>query len=140
MLESALQAMKAHREKLLYLVVGGWNTAFQYACFSILYYLLHARLPASLIVLFAYFVSSVNGFLGFRYIVFQSSGHPGKEYLRFQIVYLPFVVANMVALPLAISYFGANAYVFQAAWAAFSVVVGYLGNRFFVFRRPGSRV
>ena len=29
-----------HREKLLYLIVGGWNTLFSYACFAVLYYLL----------------------------------------------------------------------------------------------------
>jgi len=74
MLESALKAMRAHREKLLYLVVGGWNTLFQYVSFSVLYYLLHAQLFSSVILFLSYALSSINGFLGFRYVVFKSNG------------------------------------------------------------------
>jgi len=128
-------AMRKHREKLLYLVVGGWNTIFQYLCFSLLYYLLNGVLYSSAILLISYVLSSINGFLGFRYVVFQSRGHPLAEYLRFQLVYMPLLAINLVALPLLLKYTALNAYVVQAGFAVFSVVVGYVGNKYFAFRK-----
>lgn len=133
-----LRAMRVHREKLLYLVVGGWNTLFQYVSFSLLYYLLSGWLFSSVILFLSYVLSSINGFLGFRYIVFQSRGHPLAEYARFQLVYLPLLVVNMVALPILLAYTPLNAYVVQAGFAVFSVVMGYLGNKYFAFRRPAD--
>jgi putative flippase GtrA len=130
-----LRAMRAHREKLLYLVVGGWNTLFQYVSFSLLYYLLSGWLFSSAILFISYGLSSINGFLGYRYVVFQSRGHPLAEYARFQLVYMPLLVVNLVALPLLLEYTPLNAYVVQAGFAVFSVVVGYLGNKYFAFRK-----
>jgi putative flippase GtrA len=128
-----------HREKILYLVVGFWNTIFSYASFSLLYYLLNERVFSSLILLMAYVLASVNSFLGFRFVVFQSQGHPVAEYLRFQLVYLPLLLVNAVALPLFLEYTTLNAYVVQAGFAVFAVVAGYLGNKYFTFRRRRSR-
>jgi putative flippase GtrA len=133
-----------HREKVLYLVVGVWNTLFSYACFSLLYYLFHEHVFSSVILVASYALASVNGFLGFRYIVFRSKGHPVVEYLRFQVVYLPLLVVNAVALPLFLAYTDLNAYVVQAGWAVVAVIGGYLGNKYFTFRRgvvaaPGGR-
>lgn len=130
-----LRVMRAHREKLLYLVVGGWNTLFQYVSFSLLYYLLSGSLFSSAILFISYVLSSINGFLGFRYVVFQSRGHPLAEYVRFQVVYMPLLVVNLVALPLLLEYTPLNAYVVQAGFAVFSVIVGYLGNKYFAFRK-----
>jgi len=124
-----------HREKVLYLVVGAWNTLFSYACFSLLYYLLQEHVFSSVILLVSYVLASINGFLGFRYIVFRSSGHPVAEYLRFQVVYVPLLVVNALALPLFLAYTDYNAYVVQAGWAVIAVIAGYLGNKYFTFRR-----
>jgi putative flippase GtrA len=124
-----------HREKLLYLVVGGWNTLFQYVTFAMLYYLLSAHVFSSVILFLSYALSSINGFLGFRLVVFRSHGHPLVEYLRFQLVYVPLLVLGMVVLPLMLAYTSVNAYVVQALFAVFSVVVGYVGNKYFAFRK-----
>ena len=43
----AVRHWPRHREKVMYLVVGAWNTLFAYGCFSLLYYLLHERLEPS---------------------------------------------------------------------------------------------
>jgi putative flippase GtrA len=131
--------MRAHREKLLYLVVGAWNTLFQYAVFSLLYWLLNAHLASSVIVLISYLFGSLNGFLGFKLIVFRSRQHPLREYVKFQLVYGPLLALNMVVLPLALKYSTLNAYVVQALFAVFAVVVGYLGNKHFAFRQPPPR-
>lgn len=126
-----------HRERGLYLVVGGWNTLFTYACFSLLYYLLHTSVHPSIILALTYFISSINGFTCFRYLVFKPIRHPLREYLRYQAVYLPLLAINMVVLPLALAHTHLNAYVVQALFAVFAVVVGYLGNKYFAFRKAG---
>jgi putative flippase GtrA len=125
----------AHRDKMLYLLVGGWNTLFQWTTFSALYYLLGGFLFSSWILVITKVFASLNGFLCYRYIVFGSRDHPVKEFLRFQLVYLPLFLVNLVVLPLALAYTSLNAYVVQAMFAAFSVIVGFLGNKYFTFRK-----
>jgi putative flippase GtrA len=122
----------------MYLVVGGWNSFFAYACFSVLYYFLSDRLVPSLILVLAYAVASVNGYLTFRYLVFAPVRNALVEYLRYQAVYLPILAVNAVALPLALSYTSLSAYVIQALLAIFAVVAAYIGNKYFAFRKPAT--
>ena len=125
-----------HRQKAMYLLVGGWNSFVSYACFSLLYYFLNNRLVPSLILVLAYAVASVNGYLTFRYFVFTPVRNALVEYLRYQAVYLPILAVNAVALPLALSYTSLSAYAIQALFAVFAIVASYLGNKYFAFRKP----
>jgi putative flippase GtrA len=125
-----------HRQKVMYLVVGGWNSVFTYACFAIFYHLLSDRLAPSVILTIAFAVASVNGYLTFRYLVFGPTRHPVVEYLRYQAVYLPILGVNLVVLPLALMYTTLNAYIVQALFAVFAVVASYIGNRYFTFSKP----
>jgi putative flippase GtrA len=133
-----LGAWRRYRQQILYLVVGGWNTAFTYTCFSLLYYLLHASVYPSIILALTYVIASVNGFVCFRYLVFKPVRHPLLEYARYQAVYLPLLAINMVVLPLALAYTHLNAYAVQALFAVFAIVAGYLGNKYFAFRKVGD--
>ena len=124
-----------HRDKVLYLVVGGWNTVFQYAVFSACWYFLHDAWHPDAILLLAYLIASVNGFLCFRYIVFKPASHPLLEYAKYQAIYLPMLLINMVILPLLLKHTSLNAYVIQALWGVVAVILGYVGNKYFTFRR-----
>ena len=115
--------------------MGAWNTLFTYASFSLLYYLLHAHVHPSAILALAYVVASINGFLGFRYLVFKPAGNGLVEYAKYQVVYLPILVLNMIGLPLALQHTSLNAYAIQALFAVFAVIASYLGNKYFTFRR-----
>src|SRR5450759_220298 len=132
----ALQNWPRHREKVMYLVVGAWNTLFTYACFAVLYYFLHERLASWAILTIVWAVASVNGYLTFRYLVFTPVRHPVVEYVRYQAVYLPILAVNLVALPLAMTYTNLSAYVVQALLAIFVGVTAYVGNKHFAFRKP----
>lgn len=131
----ARQSWPHHREKVMYLVVGGWNSFVAYACFFVLFFLLHERLAPSVILVVAYLVASVNGYLTFRYLVFTPVRHPIVEYVRYQAVYLPILAVNIVALPLALAYTNLSAYVVQGLLGIFAVVAGYIGNKYFAFRK-----
>ena len=137
--ERATNLLNAHREKLLYLVVGGWNVLFQYGVFSLCWYLLSPVWPPIPILLTAYLIGSVNGFLGFRYVVFQPASHPLLEYLKFQVVYLPLLLLNLVGLPLMLAHTDLSAYVIQALFGVFGIVAAYIGNKYFTFRKLTRR-
>jgi putative flippase GtrA len=134
----ALQNWPRHRQKAVYLVVGGWNSFVAYGCFFVLYYLLNERLAPSVILAIAYAVASVNGYLTFRYFVFTPVRSALVEYLRYQAVYLPILAVNLVALPVALTYTSLSAYVVQALLAIFAVIAAYIGNKYFAFRKPAS--
>ncbi len=131
----ARAAWTGHRDKFLYLVVGGWNTLFTYISFAVLFYLLNPYLHPSVILVLGYLAASINGFIGFRYIVFGSTGHPFREYSKYQVVYLPLLLGNMILLPLMLEHTSLNAYVIEALYGVLSVVLGYVGNKYFTFRR-----
>jgi putative flippase GtrA len=135
----ALQNWPRHRQKAMYLVVGGWNSLFTYGCFAILYYLLNERLAPAAILIMVWAIASVNGYLTFRYLVFAPVRHPVVEYLRYQAIYLPILAVNVVALPLALAYTNLSAYVIQALLSVFAVVAAYVGNKYFAFRKPKTK-
>jgi putative flippase GtrA len=135
---SALRNWPRHRQKVRYLLVGGWNTLVWYACFALFYYLLQKRLPPSAILVIAYAVASMNGYLTFRYLVFAPVRHPVVEYLRYQAVYLPILALNLVVLPLALT-INVNPFVAQGLCSAFALVAAYIGNKYFAFDRPKMR-
>lgn len=135
----ALRNRPRHRQQVIYLVVGGWNSAFTFGAFALLYYFFNERLAPSAILTMVWAVASVNGYLTFRYLVFMPVRHPVIEYLRYQAVYLPILAVNLVALPLALTYTNLSAYTIQALLSVFAVVAAYVGNKYFAFRKPKTR-
>jgi len=123
------------KERVLYVVVGGWNSVFQYAVFASLVYLLSGHVPVWVVLPIAYVIGSINGFLCFKYIVFRSDGHALHEYMRFNMVYVPLLVINMVVLPMLIRAWNLNAYAVQAVLIPVFVVAGYVANKLFTFGR-----
>ena len=119
---------------MLYVVVGGWNSLFQYAVFASLVYLLSGHVPVWVVLPIAYVIGSINGFFCFKYIVFCSDGHALHEYMRFNMVYVPLLVINMVALPMLIRAWSLNAYAVQAVLIPVFVIAGYVANKLFTFR------
>jgi putative flippase GtrA len=120
----------------MYLLVGVWKTVVAFVCFSLLYYFLHQRLGTSLILVLTYLIASLNGYVSFRYLVFSPVAHPVVEYVRYQAVYFPIFLLNIIVLPLALKHSSLSAYVIQGAFACFAVVVSYLGNKYYTFRKP----
>jgi putative flippase GtrA len=130
----ALAHWPQHREKVMYLLVGGWNAFVWYAGFALLYYLLHQSLQPWVILVLAYAIATMNGYLAFRYLVFTPVRHPVVEYLRYQAVYLPILALNLVALPVALSV-NISAYVVQPVCGVVALVAAYIGNKYFTFRK-----
>jgi putative flippase GtrA len=144
--EKRLEALRDHRafglpvrfyfrrrEQLLYLVVGGWNTAFGYGVWAVLQYLLGDRLHYLVIVLIAWPIAVLNAYLGYRYLVFRSRGPILREFPRFSLVYVVTLVVNLALLPVALTLLPFNIYVVQALLTVVVVVSSYLSHRYYSF-------
>ncbi len=89
-----------HREQLLYLVVGGWNTLFGYLVWATLQFLLGDYLHYFVVIIvLAWPIAVLNAYLGYRYIVFRSHGPVLRELPRFSLVYVVTLVVNLALLP-----------------------------------------
>jgi putative flippase GtrA len=122
-----------HREQLLYLAVGGWNTVFGYGVWALLQSLLGEHLHYLVVVLIAWPIAVLNAYLGYRYLVFRSRGSIWRELPRFSLVYLATLAVNLVLLPIALQLLPFTIYVVQALLTVIVVVGSYLGHKYFSF-------
>lgn len=123
-----------HREQVLYLVVGGWNTVFGYTVWALMQVLLGDYLHYLVIVLLAWPIAVLNAYLGYRYIVFRSHGPVLRELPRFSVVYAATLVVNLVLLPIALAVLPFNIYGIQALFTVVVVVCSYLAHKYYSFR------
>ena len=130
----ARRVASRYREPIAYLIVGAWNTLFGYGVFALLYYLLRKHLHVDLVLVLSYAPSIVNAYIGYRYIVFRSTGSMKRELPRFSAVYAVTLAANLVVLPLALRLLPWNAYVVQGLFTVVIVALSYLGHKHFSFR------
>lgn len=127
------------REQLLYLVIGGWNTVFGYGIWALMQWLLGPYLHYLVIVLLSWPIAVLNAYLGYRFIVFRSTGSVLKELPRFSLVYLATLVLNLALLPIALATLPFNIYVIQALFLTVVVIGSYLGHKHFSFGRGRQR-
>jgi putative flippase GtrA len=126
-----------HRQKLLYLVVGGWNTLFGYLIWALLQYLLHPYLNYLVVIVIAWFPSVANAYFGYRWFVFRSKGSVWRELPRFSLVYIGTLIMGLIALPILLRILPFSIYVTQALYTAVMVVASYLSHKYFSFgKRP----
>jgi putative flippase GtrA len=130
----ARRVANRYRQPIAYLIVGTWNTLFGYVVFALLYYMLQARLHVDVVLVFSYLPATANAYIGYRYIVFRSTGSVRRELRRFVAVYAATLAANLVVLPLALHLLPWNAYVIQGLFTGIIVVLSYLGHKHFSFR------
>ena len=126
-----------HREQILYLLFGGWNTVFGYGFWALLQFALGDRLPYLAIVVLSWPIAVLNAYVMYRTFVFRSHGRILAELPRFSLVYFLTLVVNLALLPIALRVLPFNIYGVQATFLAVVVVASYLGHRYFSF--GGSR-
>jgi len=128
-----------YREQILYLVIGGWNTLFGYAIWALLYFLLKDHLHYLIILVLSWPPAVANAYLGYRTVVFRSTGSVWREIPRFSLVYVITLVSALIALPILVRTLSFNLYVIQALYTGVVVVLSYLGHKYFSFRKSHRR-
>jgi len=122
-----------HRERILYLVVGGWNTLFGYLEWALLEYLLHDYLHYLVILVISWPLAVLNAYVCYRHFVFRSKGSVWRELPRFSLVYFVTLCLGLLALPALLRTLPFNIYVIQAGYTVVVVVLSYLSHKYFSF-------
>ncbi|MBE7191635.1 MAG: GtrA family protein [Gordonia polyisoprenivorans] len=125
----------ASDQRVRYLAVGGINTVAGYVVFSVVQLLFGHVISYLGSVLVSHAITSTVAFVLYRRLVFRVSGHTLVDFVRFQSVYLIPLVANLLALPALVGIAGWNVYVAQASIVVVTVIVSYVGHKYFSFRR-----
>ena len=127
-------------QRLLFLIVGGFNTAFGVVAFVGLQLTLGQRLHYLVVLLVAHVVTVLAAFGLHRRFVFQVSGTGSVllDLVRFESVYLGVLGLNLVALPLLVEVAGLGVIPAQLLFGAVMAVVSWFGHKHFSFRRPGT--
>lgn len=124
-----------HKQKIDYLLVGGWNTIFGYFVFLVLYYLLAAKIHYLLLLVVSNILSITNAYIGYKIFVFKTKGNYLKEYLRFYMVYGTIMVLNLVLLTFCVEILRILPPLALGGLTFINVVFSYFGHKHFSFSR-----
>jgi len=129
-----------HEEKLRFLVVGGWNTAFGYGMLWILDSLLHARLHYTLILTLNWVIGVTQNLFTFKLLVFRTKGNWLKEYLRSYVVYAGSFVLNLAIVSLIMEVWRPRLVIAQLPALVVVTVISYLGHKYFTYRTTEEKL
>ena len=125
-----------------YLVVGGVNTTFGYACFALLTLMMTPRLPHAYIFagVLSSFINITVSFLNYKWFIFKTKGGYLREWMRCVVVYSGGMVVGTILLPICVfllRYFtpmhDSAPYIAAAVLTVFNVIAGFVGHRKFSF-------
>jgi putative flippase GtrA len=123
------------KQKLRFLIVGAWNTAFGYAVTVLLYQALATELHVALIGMLANILGITMSFLTYKTLVFRTKGHWFREYVKAYVVYGINAVMSILLLWGFVKGLGWSIYLAQLAVTILTVVIAYLGHSRWTFSR-----
>ena len=127
-------------QRVLFLMVGGANTAFSTALFAGLVLLFGPGVPAVVSLVIAWVISLVLVFFVYRRLVFRVTGNGWRDFLRFTSVNVGSLLLNAAALALFADVLGLPPIPTQIVITVVVVIFNYVGHRYFSFRRaPAPR-
>ena len=127
-----------HGEKLRFLFVGGWNTAFGIGVLWLLDryipYDMNSLVQKEAVLIVSWVISVTHNFFTFKLLVFRTEGNWLKEYLRMYVTYAAtFLVQSVLILALS-SWLGWSLFWANLPTVAVVTVMSYFGHKYFTFR------
>ena len=120
--------------EMRFLMAGAYNTAFGYAVFVLLFFLLDPRVPYLWIALLCFPISLTSAFIVHRTLVFSSKEPWLPSFFRFNVSQLAAFLFGMVGLYTLVHFGRVQPLVAQALVLAASVFISYALHRHFSFR------
>lgn len=117
-----------------YLLVGVFNSVFGYALSLLVYHFLQRALSIIAIGIMINVVSITVAFLGYKLLVFKTSGNWLHEYLRCYITYGFSAVLGIALIWLFVEQWGWIFWFSQGLIIILSTVISYFMHRHFTFR------
>lgn len=128
------RVIKRHRQKIVYLLIGGWNTLFGYGVFVLLYNAFSKFVGYAVVLTVSYVVSITNSYIGYKLFVFKTRGNFLREYLKFYVVYGGGYMLNLLMFPVFTGFIGVNPYYAQILITFIIMVASYMSHKKFSFR------
>jgi len=124
-----------HGEKLRFLVVGVWNTAFSVLLFNALLLLVG---PAHYLVVFwaVWVVAVVQSTATMKYLAFRSGGDFWRQTGRAYLIYLPAQGLSTFLLWFGVTVLRLSPQLSQLITIFATTIFSYLGHKYFTFRVP----
>lgn len=122
-------------EKLRFLVIGAYNTAFGYLVFTGAYLLLRSHVHYLVILVITHFLSVLNAFIGHKFLTFKAKGHLLADYFRFNLTYLGALIFGLLALPFMVEVCKLHILLSQAILIAINMMGTYFLHKWVSFRR-----
>lgn len=123
-------------ERIRFLVVGGFNTAFGFLIFtSITLMLKHVPHGYMIGLIVSQFVSNFVAFYLHRKVTFKAKGHAMTDFIRFTMVNAVSYLINLIVLPLLVNVTHMNPLIAQFLILLVTIMISFVGHKFFSFRR-----
>ena len=127
------------REKIRYLLAGGFNTLVGYAIGVGLYKALESNFSIIWIGVISNILSITVSFLSYKTLVFKTKGMWLTEYIKSYIVYGGIALIGIFFLWFFVDEMKMSIWLAQALVMGLTVVFSYLGHSRFTFRRQGIK-
>jgi len=134
LLETGTRLCRRYWPFLRYLLVGGWNTLFGMGVYALLYRCLGERIHYLVLLVPANILAITNAYLGYKFIVFRTSGNMVREYLRCYVVYGGMMMLSAGLLFVFVEYLKLNPVYANAVCVLVATVISYFSHKHFSFR------
>jgi putative flippase GtrA len=131
-------AYDKHGEKLRFLVVGVWNTAFSVGVLWLLDHFIpydaHSLVQKEAILIVNWVIGVTQNFFAFKLMVFRTKGNWLREYARMYVTYgATFVVQSVLILALS-TWLGWSLFWSSIPTLLLVMIMSYFGHKYFTFR------
>jgi putative flippase GtrA len=114
-----------------FVIVGVLNTIVGYGSFFILSYFINYIFA----LVISHFIGVTHSYIWNRYWTFKSSNDKLKEFVRFNMVYLVALAADIILLYVLVSKMGLDPRLCQLAILIVITIISYTGHRLWSFRQ-----
>ena len=131
---------RAGSRPVRFLIVGGWNTIFGVAFFTVFYLVAGGNLGYAAVLAISQVVAVLQAHATQRFLVWKSRGAYFRELARFSVLYVITYFVNLALLALGVDYLGFRVLPTQWAIAVLLLPPTYAVQRVWAFRAGAARV
>jgi len=121
--------------KRRYLFVGAINTIFGYVVGVAMYLVLSEYFHIAVIATVVNLITITFSFITYKLFVFKTKGAWVNEYFKSYFVYGVSALISILLLWIFVDKLGLNIYLSQAATIITTVIISYIGHRYFTFKK-----
>ena len=120
-------------DKIRFLLIGGFNTAFSYSIFSIICFIIGENFY-QISLASAWIISSIVSYTTQRCFVFNVKGSIIKQYLKCCTTWFFSYFINAILLEVFVKVFSINVYIAQILATGFCAIFNYIMFKCFAFK------